>query len=262
MIGPSITTMSGTTTLLASLVAIDSVNPSLVAGAAGEKEIARFVLAWLQDRGIATQAYEAEPGRPSVVARVPGKGGGRSLMLYAHMDTVGVSGMPGPFDPRIEDGGTDQRTGVSFDQQHSGAVGRWTGNDVIGAYSHAARHAEKKPWSQVEVAMWRGEARRGRAGQAFEFGEPGVVDGATANSLAAGRHGPRQGDQIVKTKPLTRSCLRVLDQSLEPTRARSSRNRPLEQPGTIAGRSQGWAGRPLPITPDTTHFRSNIRSGR
>jgi acetylornithine deacetylase len=96
--------MSGTTTLLASPVAIDSVNPSLVAGAAGEKEIARFVLAWLQDRGIATQAYEAEPGRPSVVARVPGKGGGRSLMLYAHMDTVGVSGMPGPFDPRIEDG--------------------------------------------------------------------------------------------------------------------------------------------------------------
>jgi hypothetical protein len=64
--------------------------------------------------------------------------------------------------------------------------------------------------------MWRGEARRGRAGQAFEFGEPGVVDGATANSLAADYHGPRQVDQIAQTKPLTRSCLRILDQSLEP----------------------------------------------
>ena len=57
--------------------------------------------------------------------------------------------------------------------------------------------------------MWRGEVRRGRAGQAFDFGEPGVLDGATAKSLAAGRHGPRQVGQIVKTKPLTRSCLRI-----------------------------------------------------
>ena len=60
--------------------------------------------------------------------------------------------------------------------------------------------------------MWRGEVRRGRAGQAFDFGEPGVLDGATAKSLAAGRHGPRQVGQIVKTKPRRRSCLRILDQ--------------------------------------------------
>ena len=106
--------------------------------------------------------------------------------------------------------------------------------------------------------MWRGEVRRGRAGQAFDFGEPGVLDGATAKSLAAGRHGPRQVGQIVKTKPLRRSCLRILDQSLEPTRARSSSNRPLEQPGTITGLSQGWAGqspsqsRARPLTSDRT----------
>ena len=64
--------------------------------------------------------------------------------------------------------------------------------------------------------MWRGEVRRGRAGHAFDFGEPGVLDGATAKSLAAGRHGPRQVGQIVKTKPLRWSCLRILHQSLEP----------------------------------------------
>jgi hypothetical protein len=69
----------------------------------------------------------------------------------------------------------------------------------------------------VKVVMWRGETRRGRAGQAFEFGEPDVVDGTTANSLATDYHGPRQDDQVVKTKPRTRSCLRVLDQSLGPT---------------------------------------------
>jgi len=65
--------------------------------------------------------------------------------------------------------------------------------------------------------MWRDRARRGRAGQAFELGEPGVADGTTANSLAAGCRGPRQDDQTVKTKPLTRNCLRILDQSLGPT---------------------------------------------
>ena len=49
--------------------------------------------------------------------------------------------------------------------------------------------------------MWRGEVRRGRAGQAFDFSEPGGLEGATAESLAAVRHGPRQVGQIVKTKP-------------------------------------------------------------
>ena len=95
--------------------------------------------------------------------------------------------------------------------------------------------------------MCRGKARRGRAGQAFEFGEPGVVDGATANSLAADHRGPRQDDQAVKTKLLTGSCLRILDQGLGPTRARSSRNRPLEPLCTMAGLAQGWAGHPCHI---------------
>ena len=104
--------------------------------------------------------------------------------------------------------------------------------------------------------------KRGRAGQAVELGEPGVVDGATANSLAADRRGPRQDDQAVKTKPLARSRLRILDQGLGPTRARFSRNRPLEQPGTVAGLAQGWAGHPLPLTPNIAHFAGNTQSGR
>jgi hypothetical protein len=61
---------------------------------------------------------------------------------------------------------------------------------------------------------WR-ELRRGRTGQAFDFGEPAVMDRATANSLAADRCGPPQDDQAVKAKPLAGSCLRILDQGLE-----------------------------------------------
>jgi acetylornithine deacetylase len=88
--------------LLSELVAIDSINPSLVPGAAGEGAIARFVARWMSDSGIAVELTEINPGRPNVVGRVPGRSGGRSVMLNAHMDTVGVAGMENAFQPRVE----------------------------------------------------------------------------------------------------------------------------------------------------------------
>jgi len=88
--------------LLSRLVAIDSVNPSLVPGAAGESEIAAFVAEWLRTAGLSVEIQEVDPGRPNVIARLPGSSGGRSILLNAHMDTVGVSGMNHPFAPRIE----------------------------------------------------------------------------------------------------------------------------------------------------------------
>ena len=90
--------------LTAALVRIDSVNPDLVPGGAGEGEIARFVARWLEQRGLEVHVVEAAPGRPSVVGVARGSGGGRSLMLNAHMDTVGTEGMDDPFDPRVRDG--------------------------------------------------------------------------------------------------------------------------------------------------------------
>ena len=73
------------------------------------------------------------------------------------------------------------------------------------------------------------------------------MDGATANSLAADRRGPRQDDQAVKTKLLTGSCLRILDQGLGPTRARYSRNRPLEPLRTWLGWLKGGLDIPAMI---------------
>jgi acetylornithine deacetylase len=90
--------------LTAALVAIDSVNPSLVAGAAGELELARFVAGWCERAGLDVELEEAAPGRPNVIATARGSGGGRSLMLNAHLDTVGVAGMSEPFSGRIADG--------------------------------------------------------------------------------------------------------------------------------------------------------------
>jgi acetylornithine deacetylase len=90
--------------LAATLVRIDSVNPSLHAGAAGETEIAAFVAGWLEDAGLDVAVVEPTPGRPSVVGVARGTGSGRSLLLNAHLDTVGVAGMTDPFDAGIADG--------------------------------------------------------------------------------------------------------------------------------------------------------------
>ncbi len=105
--------------LTRALVAIDSVNPSLVPGAAGESEAAAFVAGWAGDAGLEVELVEATPGRPSVVASAPGNGGGRSLLLCGHLDTVGAGAMEAPFEARIEGdrlygrGAYDMKAGVA-----------------------------------------------------------------------------------------------------------------------------------------------------
>jgi len=92
------------TQLLIELVAIDSVNPDLVPGAAGEGKIAAFIAAWLERAGLEVELVETVPGRPNVIGIARGTGGGKTLLLNGHMDTVGVTGMQRPFEPRLRDG--------------------------------------------------------------------------------------------------------------------------------------------------------------
>jgi acetylornithine deacetylase len=105
--------------LLRELVAIDSVNPALVAGGAGEARIAAHIAGWARAEGLGVQLLEATPGRPSVVVRAPGSGGGRTLLLCGHIDTVGVEGMDAPHEPRLEGdrlhgrGAYDMKAGVA-----------------------------------------------------------------------------------------------------------------------------------------------------
>jgi acetylornithine deacetylase len=88
--------------LVAALVAIDSVNPELIPGGAGEAAVAQHVAAWLERAGLEVEVQEAAPGRPNVVGVARGRGGGRTLLLNAHLDTVGVAGMDHPLEPRLE----------------------------------------------------------------------------------------------------------------------------------------------------------------
>lgn len=91
------------TALIEALVRIDSVNPALDPRHEGETEIARFVHAWGEEHALETRWLERAPGRPSVILRASGASGGPTLLLYAHLDTVGVTGMTAPFEPTIED---------------------------------------------------------------------------------------------------------------------------------------------------------------
>lgn len=89
---------------LVELVACNSVNPAFGAGDTSEAEVAALVEGLLAVMGAETRVLEFAPGRRSVIGRFPGRGGGRSLMLYGHLDTVSVEGMTDPFAPRLEHG--------------------------------------------------------------------------------------------------------------------------------------------------------------
>ncbi len=109
------------TDLLEALVRIPSVNPALVPGAPGEAELAGHLATVCARLGMRVSVEEAAPGRPNVIAVLPGAdpGRGRSLMLNGHMDTVGTAGMEMPFTPeRREDrlygrGACDMKGGLA-----------------------------------------------------------------------------------------------------------------------------------------------------
>ena len=85
--------------LVSDLVAIESVNPSLVDGGAGEQAIADFLAPWLRRAGFDVEVNDVAPGRPNVVAIADGKSRGPTRLLCGHTDTVGVEGMDAPFQP-------------------------------------------------------------------------------------------------------------------------------------------------------------------
>ena len=86
--------------LLAELVACDSTNPELVPGGAGEAAHAALVADRMERLGFRVEVADVAPGRPNVVATLPGTGDGRRLMICGHGDVVGAA--PEAFRPRID----------------------------------------------------------------------------------------------------------------------------------------------------------------
>jgi acetylornithine deacetylase len=90
--------------LLKNLVSINSVN-AFYAGGPGEAACAAYIAEFWKSSGIEYHVEDALPGRPNVLARLPGKNSQRRLLLEAHTDTVTVEGMTiPPFVPEIMQG--------------------------------------------------------------------------------------------------------------------------------------------------------------
>jgi acetylornithine deacetylase len=131
--------------VLRDLVRINSVNPSLVPDTGpGEAEIARYTAGRLRDLGLDVQALSSVPGRPSVIGRLRGTGGGRSLMLNAHYDTVGINGMADPFSAEVRDGRLYGRG--SYDMKGSLAA-------CLGAVEALVRSGARPPGDVIIAAV-------------------------------------------------------------------------------------------------------------
>ena len=92
------------TQTLVDIVHIDSSNPSLTPNSPGEREAAEYIANLLEEIGLEVEITEPAADRFNVVGILKGSGGGRSLMLNGHIDTVGVEDMAEPFSGAIRDG--------------------------------------------------------------------------------------------------------------------------------------------------------------
>jgi acetylornithine deacetylase len=90
--------------VLRDLVAVNSINPSLVPGAPGEGAVGEVAAAAMTKAGLDVVLQEAAPGRKNVIGVLDGADPGPAVMFCGHIDTVGVDGMTDPFVPRIEGG--------------------------------------------------------------------------------------------------------------------------------------------------------------
>src|SRR5262249_22318570 len=69
--------------LLQALIGVDTVNPP-----GNETAAAELLRDYLESSGVGCELYARVPERANLVARIPGRGDGPSLMLLSHTDTV------------------------------------------------------------------------------------------------------------------------------------------------------------------------------
>ena len=139
--------------LLERLVSIDSVNPGL--GGPGEAEIAAFVAEWATEAGLEVELDEAAPGRPNVIATARGSGGGKTLLLNAHTDTVGFGTMADPLVPRVAGGTAPRPRRVRHEGRPRGVPGRRGGGGAarVCAATWSSRAVVDEELSSVGTQM-------------------------------------------------------------------------------------------------------------
>lgn len=92
--------------ILEELIAIESVNPALEENASGEKNVADYLEERCKNSGLKTIRQPVLVGRENLLIelRSPSEKPRPTLLLEAHMDTVGLGSMQNPLQPIQRDG--------------------------------------------------------------------------------------------------------------------------------------------------------------
>lgn len=250
--------------LLKTLVATDSVNPSLVPGASGEAAVAREIAAELRSIGLKVEVQEVAPGRPNVVGTLGGGRPGRSLMFCGHIDTVGVAGMARPFDP-IETGGRvygrgsqDMKSGVAAMIGAARVIAEGGGLDageLIVACVVDEEHASLG--ADALVTRWRADA--GVVTEPTDLGIAIAHKGfewveIETEGLAAHGSRPQDGRDAIRLMGRVLTELDALDHALQAGIAHPLLGAPSLHASMIAG------GRELSSYPDRCHLQMERRT--
>ena len=250
--------------LLRDLIAIDSVNPSLVPGGAGEAAVADRIASALRAGGIDVEVTEVAPGRPNVVGLVEGRSRGRTLLLCGHMDTVGVEGMTAPFDPVLRDGrlhgrgSQDMKSGVAAMVDAATEIARRgglaQGRLVVAAVAdeeHASAGAEALAASHTAdgaVVTEPTDLRLATAHKGFEW-----VEVATRGRAAHGSR-PAEGRDAILDMGRVLARLEAVDAALAAGPGHPRLGRASLHASTIAG------GQALSAYPDRCTLRLERRT--
>lgn len=238
--------------LLADLVRLPSVNPALAPeSGTGEAAVAAFARDCLATHGVRAWLEPVATGRPNLVAEV-GEGRGnpeaRTLVLCAHLDTVGIEGMARPFEPRVEAGRLFGRG--AYDMKGGVAA-------VMAAMTDLQR---EPPPGRVLAALLADEEHASLGAQAFVAAhradgciltEPSEGDLVLAHKgfawlevTVAGRaaHGSRcdLGDSAIENAAAALAALRRFDREVLRGRAHPLVGPASQHVATIAGGS-GWS---------------------
>ena len=138
-----------------------------------ERPAADYVVEQLKDVGLEPVLLESNPGRASVVVRIPGREAGRGLVVHGHLDVVPANAVDWSADPF----GAEERDGMIWGR---GAVDMKSMDGMILANVRRIAREGIVPPRELVIAMFADEEQGGTWGaQWLVTHHPELFEGCT-----------------------------------------------------------------------------------